>query len=159
MIYTKEIALQEWVENIQGMEQEAYWMPAEKLELHAAVAQFMEWGYHEIHVTGKSALAQFYNPNVSKAISLNRVQEVDGISVWTDEYSSSNDWLLVRRWLDEEHWSTYLVPSKALYDIGTTNEFRRKTTILGYEEDPRGFESTMEILVNNGIAIHLGVYA
>jgi hypothetical protein len=159
MIYTKEIAVKEWTENIQGMETEAYWMPSDLLELHAAVSQFMEWGYHEVHSTGSMAEAQFYNPKVGKAIVLNRVTEVDGISVWCDDYLSNNDWLLVRRWLTEEQWTTYLVPSKALYDIGTTHGFRRKSTILGYEEDPTGFESTMEILVNNGIAVSLGVFA
>lgn len=159
MIMTKETALKDWTENIQGMQTEAYWMPSDMLELHAAVSQFMEWGYHEVHMTGSNTEANFYNPKVGKAIALYRAQEVDGISVWCDEHLNRSEWLLVRRWLTEEQWTTYLVPSMALYDIGTTHGFRRKSTILGYEEDPTGFESTMEILVNNGIAVHLGVFA
>ena len=159
MNMTKHSAVQDWKEEVEGMVSGAYWMDSRIHELEAVRQQMIDWGYHEIQSTHTDADMQFYNAKESRAIMVNYQKQVDFINVWDDTNMSRNDWTLVRRPLTEMEHTTYLVPSVALYDIGTTYGFRRKSTILGYEEDPTGFESTMEILVNEGIAVHLGVFS
>ena len=157
---TKTTAIQDWKEEVQGMVSGSYWMDSRVYELEALRQQMIEWGFHEVHMTHMDDVdMQFYNSKTQSAVMVNFQKQVDFVSVWSDEGMSRNDWRLVRRPITEEYHVTYLVPSIALYDIGTTHGFRRKSTILGYEEDPTGFESTMEILVNEGIAVPLGSFA
>ena len=153
---TKTTAVQDWKEEVQGMVTGAYWMDSQVYELEALRDQMIKWGYHEVHSTFTTADMQFYNSKEERAIAVRFQKQVDFINVWDDTAMSRSEWRLVRRPLNEKYHTTYLVPSVALYDIGTTHGFRRKSTILGYEEDPSGFESTMEILVNQGIAVSLG---
>ena len=159
MEMTKTTAIQDRKEEVQGMVSGSYWMETRIHELEAVRQQMLDWGYHEIQATHTDADMHLYNPKELKAIMVNYQKQVDFVNVWDDTDMSRNDWKLVRRPLTEMEHTTYLVPSLALYDIGMTHGFRRKSTILGYEEDPTGFESTMEILVNQGIAVSLGSFA
>ena len=151
---------QEWVEEMEAMKASTSYIPSIFHEIRAIDEVMAEMGYTPVYANGMGCVAQYYNKSHNKALMVNLNESKDGMPVWDDVNLSRNDWILYRRPLDEngEEFTSYLVPSLALYDVGVKGGFRKPYSIFAYDETNEGIESAMEILVNNGIAINLGMY-
>lgn len=152
---------QEWVEEIEMMKASTHYIPPIFHEIRAMDEVMSDMGYTPVYANGMSCVAQYYNKKRNNALMINLNESVDGMPVWDDMNLSRNDWVLYRRPLNEDcdEFVSYLVPSLALYDIGVKGGFRKPYRIFAYDEIiSDGIESTMEILVNQGIAINLGMY-
>lgn len=152
---------QEWVEEIEVMKASNDYIPPIFHEIRAMDEVMADMGYTPVYANGMSCVAQYYNKKQNKALMINLNESVDGMPVWDDVNLSRNDWTLYRRPLSEncDEFISYLVPSLALYDIGVKGGFRKPFRLFAHDENsPEGLESAMEILVNNGIAINLGMY-